>query len=104
MAKTKEIVAANLRALMTHRQISEMELGARAGVSQSTINRLLKAQVAPNADTLDSVCRFLGIFTWQIMVPNINPSNLPVLREVNDKERAFYEKIKQAAKEISDLQ
>lgn len=104
MKTSKRIQSENLKRLMEHHQVSQLELSRRAGVGQATISRILKEESAAAIDTLDSIGAVFGVSAWQILVPELDPSNHPVIREVSDKEREFYERIKQAAKQLAGLQ
>lgn len=104
MADTKMVIAQNLKNLMAHRQITQMELGKRAGVTQSTIGRLLRAEVAASTDTLDAVAKFFDLEAWQMCIPNLDPANPPLIATISENERRFYESIKKAAKQLSELQ
>ena len=96
--KSREVIAANLRALMDKNKHSEGELHNRTGLSQSTIGRILKCESAATVDTLDAIANVYGLSTWQIMVAGLDISNPPVLKQLTEKEEAFYKKMREAMK------
>lgn len=98
--KSSEVVAANLKALMLKNGHSEGALHRKTGLSQSTIGRTLKGESAPNVDTIDALAKAYGLLPWQMMIPDMDVSNPPVLRALSAKEQAFYEKMKDVMKEL----
>lgn len=100
----KEVLAANLRALMAHRKISQMALADKSGVSQSTIGRWLKMEVAATVEGLHAVASHLGCQTWQLLVPGLEADSLPALKPITAEERALYEKIRAAAQDLAKYQ
>lgn len=98
--KSREIIAANLRALMTKNEHSEGYVHRKTGLSQSTIGRTLKGETATTVDTLDTLSSFYGLHSWQMMLADLDISNPPALQVVSSKEKAFYDKMKAAMKEM----
>ena len=103
-AGIREILASNLKALMLVNKHSQGDLFKLSKVAQSTIGRVLNMQVDATVGTIESVANVYRLQSWQLLVPNLEPSNPPVLREISDKEREFYEKIKMAAQELAKYQ
>lgn len=95
--KPRTILAANLKALMNQAGVNQSQLGKKADVAQSTIGRILKERHAPDLDTLHSLGKALGVTVWQLMVPHLNPSNLPVLQNASAEEQELYARLKAAA-------
>lgn len=104
MKNSRTILSENLALLMAHNKMGQMELSRRSKVAQATIGRILRSESAATVDVLDDISKVFGLHTWQLFVETLDPSNPPVLRELNEKEREFYERIKQAAKDLASYQ
>lgn len=67
--------ATNVQKLMDHHQISQAELGRKAGVGQSTLSRLLDLDaptgINPRASTVESIAAHFKIAPWLLLVPNL---------------------------------
>ncbi len=98
--KSKEIIAFNLRKLMDKNKHSEGDLHRKTGLSQSTIGRTLKGETATTVDTLDALAKAYGLLSWQMMISDLDITNPPTLKILSEKERAFYEKMKDVMKEL----
>jgi transcriptional regulator with XRE-family HTH domain len=98
--KSREVIAANLRALMNKNKHSEGDLHRKTGLSQSTIGRTLKGETATTVDTLDLIAKAYGLLSWQMMIADLDISNPPVLKSLTRKEQEFYDKMKEVMKEL----
>lgn len=91
------VVAQNLRSLMK----AAPELGTQAalrkasGVGGGSLEGAIKGTRNTGIDTLEMLARAFGLHGWQLLVPNLDPDNLPLLRSA-DNERAFYRDLEQA--------
>jgi transcriptional regulator with XRE-family HTH domain len=54
-------LGAHLRQLRAHRQLTQEELGARAGVKAATISRVESGVSTPDLDTLSRLAQALGV-------------------------------------------
>lgn len=95
---SREIIASNLKALMTKNNHSEGFLHKKIGLSQSTIGRVLKKESSATVDTIDTIANFYGLTSWQLMVVDLDVNNPQVLKALSVKEQAFYEKMKEVMK------
>jgi transcriptional regulator with XRE-family HTH domain len=93
----RAVVAENVRRLKTHLGISQEAIAKEAKVSQSSVGRVLNGSTAADLDTLAGIARALRVSAWQLLVPDIQPDNLPVLRAVSPQEEALYEKMRTMA-------
>lgn len=100
MISSQEILAKNLRALMNDNQHSENDLHKKTGMSQSTIGRVLKGEIATKIDTVDQLARVYGLNSWQILIENLDVKNPPLLQSISSKEIEFYKRIKAITKEF----
>lgn len=92
----RKALAANLRAYMETKRVTQMALAARSGVSQSTVARILKGAVAVDLDTLEQVAKGMELHSWQLLVPDMNPLKPPALADRDAQERELIEKLKKA--------
>lgn len=97
----KDILSENLKRLMDSHKHTQGDLHRLTKVSQSTIGRIINKQVDATIGTMEVIASKYGLQSWQLLVPELNPSNPPVLREISEKERIFYDSIKLAAQELA---
>lgn len=93
----------NITALMEHhyKEQNLSRLAAECGFSQSTATRIKQQKHATGVDKLDLIAQRFGLATWQLLVPGLDPKNLPALQPVTEKERQLYERFRSVAKEIA---
>lgn len=95
-------LAANLKALMEHHKIeSQGALGKLAGVSQSTVGRMLAGDHASQIDRVQKVAAAFELSAWQLLVPGLEPTNLPTY--LTERERDLFQKWKSAAADLARL-
>lgn len=101
---SKLVLWANVRALMLHRWDEENvnRLARVASVGPATVDRIKKAQTSVGLEVIDKVAQALDVETWQLLVPGMDPKNLPVLMPMSEGERTFYERVISAAKALKD--
>lgn len=101
---TKAILWANLRSLMISRYGKENlnRFYKESGVGLGNLSRIKAQETAVGLDVLDRIAEFFHIYTWQLLVPDLDPSNPPVVA-ITQAEKAFYDRIKEAAKTLSNL-
>jgi len=72
---TSAAIAANLKALMDIKGLSQAELARQAGIAQRTISTLLDTSDPtasnPRSKTLDQLAAYFGMPTWQLLIPNL---------------------------------
>jgi transcriptional regulator with XRE-family HTH domain len=107
MAKTMKIravLAANLKVLMAANNHSQGDVHRHTGIAQSSIGRIINMQVDATIGTLESIADLYHLQAWQLLVQDFDHTNPPMLKQISDKEKEFYDKIKLAAKEIAKFQ
>lgn len=67
----RETLARNLRHLMEMENLSEPALAKRSGVSQRTINNILRIEKAPTLDTVDKLAAAFGLNLWHLIMPSL---------------------------------
>ena len=100
----KPVVAANLRSLKKYRGMSQDGIAAAAGISQSSVGRAMSGATAADLDTLAGLAKALDVQPWQLLIPDLKPDNLPVLRAVDAAEEALYERMRTLTAELAELQ
>jgi hypothetical protein len=102
MGEMSEVVAQNLRRLMDdHVELrTQSALARRSKVPQRTIGRIVNKEVTPSLDVLEDLAKPFDLQPWQLLVPNLDPKNPPVLRFASAAEEALYKRIVAAAAEL----
>lgn len=87
---------------MDHTGLTQMDIERKTvqEIRQSTVSRILAEKHAADLDTLESIARATGYTVWQLMVPNMDPSNPPVIQNAT-QERELYDRLREAAALLS---
>ena len=90
-------LAENLRTLMDANPAlnSNPKLGEKTGLGASAISRLVGGANTTMA-TVDTLAKVFHVEPWQLLVPGLDPKNLPVLQPLTEQERALYQRLKEA--------
>lgn len=96
----EKILAANLERLMNHYPglSSEAKVAKAGGTSQRTVNRARNG-LQVKLESLQGLSKAFGLSPWQMLVPNLDPLNPPIL-SLSAAEKALYERLRAAAKQI----
>ena len=94
----REILAANVAALMARDSLSQHALARRAGVNQKTISNILNCVKAVQLDKLEGIARAFRLAPWQLLVPDL-PTDL-LDREKLDRLISSYLSCDDAARAI----
>lgn len=104
-SRFRRTLAANLERLM--RQYADLnsspKLEAKSHVKLATINRIRRCETGATLDTLDALAGAFDLQPWQLLVPDMQPDNPPVLTAVSDAEKALYERLAKAAQDVANL-
>ena len=107
--ETKRILWDNVQSLMTFKfgevnlyktHIESSKHGKDLAISLGSLQRIKACETAIGLDVVDKIAHFFEIEAWQLLVPNLQPDNLPALKQATQKELEFYERIKAAAKDL----
>lgn len=103
--RPRDILRANLKALMsTHQELDTIvKVSERSGVSKGVVERMTKAEANTGVDHLQGIAQAFGLEVWQLMVPNLEPTNAPVLQEVSERQKEMWKRIHDAAQELTQL-
>jgi len=106
----RDILATNIQRLMDANPplSSLVKVAAEAKrkghtVSKNAVDSAKSGAHAINMDTLDGIARAFEMEAWQLLVPNMNPNNPPVLRSIGETEDEMYKRLRSAAAEIVAL-
>lgn len=64
----RQILAANLKKRMEERGMTQKNLEARSGVSQSHISRIKRTESGATIDRLAAICGALGCQPWELLI------------------------------------
>lgn len=78
LTNTTRIFAANLGRLLGHYQETPAEAARRCRISQQQMDRLKKCKQSPTLDSVHKIARGYNLEAYQLLVPNLNPSDLAV--------------------------
>lgn len=99
---SRAVLWANILALMEHHWGREnlTRLAAGAGIGPGSATRLKQQKTSVGVELLDKIAALFHVHAWQLLVPGLDPKNLPALLPVSETERAFYERLLDAAKAL----
>ena len=80
---------------------SQNGLASASKVPQSTIGRLLRGEQSPTLDMVERLARAFDLEPWQMLVPELEPSNPPITKQIDDVQRQLFAKFKQAAEDLA---
>jgi plasmid maintenance system antidote protein VapI len=69
-------------------------------VPTKTLESVLKGQRIPTLDTAERLANAAGYQLWQMISPNFDPANPPILRAVTQQEAALYERLREMARDL----
>jgi transcriptional regulator with XRE-family HTH domain len=74
---------------------SQAEIASKAGCDQTSVGRVMRAEMSPTADMLAGLAKAFGVAPWQLLVPDLNPKDLPT--QFTESEKRAYAKFREAA-------
>lgn len=100
-----DTVAANAKAIrkdskQTQPQVVEAAKAKGYAIDQGTISRIERRGMIPSIDVLEALCAGLDVEPWQLMIPNLDPKNAPVLKEASETERALWNRLRETARQL----
>lgn len=99
---TRHVVGANVRALMDlhYREHSNkpMALAKAAGISLSSVQRVLLAKTGPSVDTIEMIAAAFQMSCYQLLIPNLHADNPQVVHGATKDEERLYRRWMQYAK------
>ena len=97
---SRQVLWSSVAALMQHHWRGEnlTRLAREADIGPGSATRLKQQTTSVGPELLDKIARVFGIAPWQLLVPGFDPKNPPTLLPMSEDERAFYQRMLQAAK------
>ena len=94
----------NVQALMRHRYGSEnLTAFARdCGIGPGSASRLKAQETSVGLDLLQKIGTEFDVAPWQLLVPGMEPGNLPVIQPVSASERRLYARFLQFRKALEN--
>lgn len=78
------ILADNLKTLMSKKKISQTDVSNASAIAQTQVSRILREKLETGINKLFNLAKALGIEPWQLLVPDLDPANLPALQLTNE--------------------
>jgi len=97
----KTLISKNLKSLRNHYGMTQTEFARYCKLQQRTYGRLENGENWQHLESLTAIAKHCDLDVWQIITPIFDPKNPPVIKEISDKEKQFYESIRAAAKQIA---
>lgn len=104
---SRQILSANLRALMAcHAHLDTFKKIVQAGrdyggPSNGTLDRIRRMESGCSIDELDKLAHIFELESWQLLVPDLDPANPPLLAHVSERQLELLAKFKLMAKQVS---
>lgn len=91
----KTVLSDNLKRNMDRKpgKLSQAEIGRRGGLPQRTVGRIKNGEVEATLGNLQALAKAFGLQPWQLLVPDLDVSNPPMLRAMSEHERALYDRL-----------
>lgn len=80
-ADPKKVLASNIRRLLRLGNESGVSKLIKLGISNGNAQRALKGETAIGLDVLAQLAAKLGVQPWQLLVEDLDPDELPTLRQ-----------------------
>ena len=95
-SKSAVVLAANINRLMEGSPALESnpKLSRRAKIGIGSVARIRNSQTDITLDTLTKLAEAFDLQPWQLLVPGLDPKNLPVLRNLSPQEAELYERLR----------
>jgi hypothetical protein len=93
---------ANVEAIMLARwgESNLNRLARECKIGAATAVRIKEQNTSVGLAVIEKIADHFHLAAWQLLVPGMDPKNPPALQPVTKEERALYEKIMAAAREI----
>ena len=102
--KDDSVWPSNKKALARRAVEVAKEFNGASGISRSTLQRTLKegeGSTVPGVDTLGLIAGAFGLQAWHLLIPDIDPTNPPVV-SVTQEERELWKRMHEVAAIVKD--
>lgn len=98
-----EIFVRNLKLLMAANRHakSQNQLAKQSKVPQSTIGRILRFEQEPTLEMMERLIRPFDVLPWQMLVPDFDPADPPVTKQVDLQQRLLLQRFQHVAEEVA---
>ena len=89
----------NLKKLYESKGWSRTQASREWKIPYRTFESIIKLERCPSLDTAESIAKSSGYELWQMLAPNFNPMNPPLVRDMSNDEIAFYARLADLVKQ-----
>ncbi len=89
------VFATNLIKVLTHLDLTPNGAASRWRIPQKTLESVVKCTRVPSLETAERIAKKTGFELWQLLSPNFDPSNPPMIVPLTPEEQQFYEDFKE---------
>lgn len=100
-----ELFRANLAKLMAADRVlhSQLKVAKASKVGQRSVGRILNGEQSPTLDMVHALAGAFQLEAWQMLVPDLEPGNPPITKQVDERQRQLWEKFRHAAQELASF-
>lgn len=93
------------RLMQSDRTLKTQEaLAERARVGQRTVSRILRGEQSPTLKVVEKLAGAFDLEPWQMLVPDLEPGNPPITKQVDDQQRQLWARFRQAAQDLASYE
>lgn len=94
---------ANMEKVIEHARLTEPQFAKRAKIDQKTMWRVMHGNSEPTLDTLSKLAKAAGLDPWQLLAPELEPDNPPLLAAQSERLRVVLANIKNTKEAIEGV-
>lgn len=94
---SKHVLAENIRSMIGREGLSVRGFALKHKLQQKMVDRIAKQEHAVSLDTLDDLAKAVGLFSWQLLIPGLDPSNPPHVA-ITESEVLLYKRLSELMK------
>ena len=98
-----ELFRANLEKLMKADRTlnSQPKVAAASKVAQTSVGRILRGEQSPTLDMVQALATAFDLEPWQMLVPDLEPGNPPITKQIDDRQRELWQQFRLAAQQLA---
>ena len=102
---SRRVLWQNVSALMRSRYGKEhlTKFAEDIGAGPGTATRIKNQETSVGLEVIDRIAREFKLEAWQLFVPDLDPTNPPVLAPLTDSERRLYAKLRETVEVVGGL-
>lgn len=82
---------------------NQSAMSRKTGIPQPSVGRIASGATVPTLENIEKVANAYHFAPWQLFVPDFDPRNAPILRQMSPGEEALYKKFKALREDIKQL-